>query len=928
MADRRACCAVLGVWTVAEGQSWGLGNKGRTWVIMDVSKYSFLCQKALHQGLQYAKSFGHQYLEVEHVALALLRAECLDLDHHLAGRLQEEIRSYLGTLQKVFGSVSIRFGIRLDRSLDVAEEQAGGELIEEELLWKALKEQSTLLQNVLAKEKEMNPERSSMEEQGGAACHPLSDNAADGRLAGSPRQEGDGAKEDGSRSDSGKESAENTYKIPEKLEKVLKGFTVDLTALAERGELDPVLGRDTETRRVLEILGRKKKNNPILIGEPGVGKTAVAESIALRIAGGRVPEPMKRKRVLSLDLGALVAGARFRGEFEERMRNLLRAVKACGGEIILFIDEIHMLVGAGSAEGSADAANLMKPALARGELRCLGATTLDEYRQHIEKDPALVRRFQEVMVEEPSRAVALSIVRGLKGPYEIHHGVQINDEALVSAVDLSIRYLPGRKLPDKAIDLLDEACSRLRLQIDSVPTLMDNLRSRIDQLELEKKAIGGDETGKDSLAKLDVELSEVRQEYEGVKYLWKQHQLLLEKLRKYEKRRQELQTLFENTRSQGEFDFAAKLRFEELPRLEKKLDSVRGELKKAREEHSWLRQVVGDIEVAEVVSTWTRIPVSQVLKDEARSLLDMESRLKKRVFGQDEALAIVSRAIMRSRVGVNDPGRPLGVFLFLGPTGVGKTEAAKALALELFDDENRMQRIDMSEFMEQHSVARLIGSPPGYVGYGEGGELTEPVRHNPYTVVLLDEIEKGHPRIMDLLLQVFDDGRLTDAKGRLIDFRNTVIILTSNLQLELTASQGSEELEEEKRNQLAKQLRPEFVGRLDEIVLFRRLGYPHFVHLLKRLLLQLNKRLQSRRFRIGLGESLRDDLIRKVSEGNFGGRALRRLFQQQVVDRVSERLLSQPGQCHGDWLLSIDQSGEVEWLPVPAGESDEEAANS
>lgn len=908
---------------------------------MDVSKYSFLCQKALHQGLQYSKSFGHQYLEVEHVALALLRAECLDIGHTLDTRLQEDIKQQLSQMQKVFGNVSIKFGLRLDKALDDAEAQAGSDIVEEDILWKALTKQSTLIQKVLEREKDLTlddasgakhlPKRPGSGSKPDAGSKSPKDSASNKK--GAPDSSDSGSQQDNAGQPDGGEKEEDeklgeSYKIPEKLEKVLKDFTQDLTALAERGELDPVLGRDMETRRVLEILGRKKKNNPILIGEAGVGKTAVAESIALRIAEGRVPEPMKRKRVLSLDLAGLVAGAKFRGEFEERMKNLLKAVKACGGEVILFIDEIHMLVGAGSADGSADAANMMKPALARGELRCLGATTLDEYREHIEKDPALVRRFQEVLVEEPSRAVALSILRGLKGHYEIHHGVQINDDALVSAVDLTVRFLPSRQLPDKAIDLLDEACSRLRLQIDSVPTIMDDLRSQIDQIEIEKKAIINDETAKESMDRLELELTKVQDEYEEMEKIWRHHQLLLEKLRKYEKRRQEHQTLFDNTKSQGEFDFAARLQYDEIPKLEQKLTGVRQDLSKLQEEHSWLRQVVGNIEVAEVISTWTRVPVSQVLKDESQSLLNMEQRLQERVFGQDEALAVVSKAIKRSRVGVNDPDRPLGVFLFLGPTGVGKTETAKALAQELFDDENRMVRIDMSEFMEQHNVARLIGSPPGYVGYGEGGELTEPVRRNPYTVVLFDEIEKGHPRIMDILLQAFDDGRLTDSKGRLVDFRNTVMILTSNLPVELTETPGTEEAEEEKRMQVAQHLRPEFVGRIDEIVNFSRLGQPHYEHLMNKLLNQLNKRLRKRKFRIEVGPKLRADLVEKVTSGNFGGRALRRSFQQYIVDRVSQRILSHPEDCVGSWLIEFNENGELEWFPERDAEDVLNAANN
>ena len=868
---------------------------------MDVSRYNFLCQKALHQGLQYAKSFGHQYLETEHVALAMLRSESVNLGAIVNRTVSEQLQNKLSQMQKVFGNVNIKFGLRLDKALDQAEEKAGAGIVEEELLWSCLLAQSTLLQNLM------------LEAEQGQSSLDVSTDADPGEAKGTEIHSKNSQNNSDSRASENESSDDGSYKIPEKLEKVLKAYTQDLTALAERGELDPVVGRDMETRRVLEILGRKKKNNPILIGEAGVGKTAVAEAIALRIAEGRVPEPMKDKRVLSLDLGALVAGAKFRGEFEDRMKSLLKAIRACGGGVILFIDEIHMLVGAGSADGSADAANLMKPALARGELRCLGATTLDEYRTYIEKDPALERRFQEVLVEEPSRSVALSIMRGIKGRYEVHHGVQINDEALVSAVDLSMRFLPSRRLPDKAIDLLDEACSRLRLQIDSVPTIMDELRSNIEQLQIEKKAINDDTTAQAAMAKLEVELEKVQKEYQELEQIWRKHQQLLEMLRKYESRNQELSVLFENTKAKGDFDFAAKLQYHEIPGLIKKIEEVRTELDDVQDQHSWLRQVVGSIEIAEVIAQWSRVPVNKLLKNESQSLLTIEGRLKNRVFGQDEALAVVGKAIKRSRVGVNDPSRPIGVFLFLGPTGVGKTETAKALAAELFDDESRMVRIDMSEFMDQHNVARLIGAPPGYVGYGEGGELTEPVRRSPYTVVLLDEIEKAHPRILDILLQTFDDGRLTDGKGRLVDFRNTVLIMTSNIPLNLTLHAGSEEAEEEKRKQLADVLRPEFVGRIDEVVVFHKLGLMHFEHLLEKLLKQLNQRLNQRQFRVEIGPNLKKKLVEKVAGGSFGGRALRRSFKTMVVDRVSERILAEPAQCIGAWKLECDEEGACTW---------------
>jgi ATP-dependent Clp protease ATP-binding subunit ClpB len=834
---------------------------------MDVSRYEFSCQKALHQGLQYARSLGHQLLEVEHVALAMLRGGALELK--AAGRLQRHLEGHIGRAPRVLGTFKIEFGQRLDRALDIAEAKAKNTLVSNTVLWDALCRQSTAIQNFLTRVEEEEADQVRRSE----AFEPMATSRASGDSMASPKS-------------SSKRSSEMPMpkKDVEEYDQELRQFTIDISASAERGELDPVIGRDNEVRRVLEILGRKKKNNPLLIGDPGVGKSAIAEAIAQRIANGNVPESMRGKRVLSLDLGAMLAGAKFRGEFEARMKNLLKALAALSGKIILFVDEIHMLIGAGNHEGSADAANLLKPALARGELQCLGATTLEEFRKYIEKDAALERRFQPITVEEPSLSAALAILRGIKSHYEVHHGVQIDDEALSAAVNLSVRYLPQRKLPDKAIDLIDEAASRLRLQIDSVPAILDQWDAEISQIEIERKAIGPQDPGqKSALAKLEVRLEKARAEHG-----------------------------YRNAKSNAEFEFAARLQYGELPKLNRETDKIKIELDALQRNHPFLRRVVGNREIAEIVAFWTRIPVGRLLEGDGRKLLALEARLGKRIFGQDDALRRIAQTLKRARVGVNDPRRPLGVFLFLGPTGVGKTETAKALAEELFAEESKIVRLDMSEFMEQHQIARLIGAPPGYVGFGDGGELTEAVKQRPYSVVLLDEIEKAHPRVLDLLLQTFDDGRLTDGRSRLVDFRNTLIIMTSNISLDrITDPENA--ADRTIRDNLSQKLRPEFVNRIDEVVVFRRLGKKQLERVLERLVRGLNERLSDRQFCISLGPRLRSRLLANSAVDTMGGRAIRRDFISFVVDAVSERILSHPGLAIGAWQLELDRSDGPRW---------------
>ncbi|MGO8926747.1 MAG: ATP-dependent chaperone ClpB [Limisphaerales bacterium] len=866
---------------------------------MQLDRFTIKSQEALQEAQRIAREYSHQEVDGEHLLLAMIgQAESLipDLLEKIGvpvARLQPELERELARRNKVQGitSTDLFLSPHLKKALDAAQ-AAAGKLKDEYISTEHL---------LLGLMDEASPSLKKIFQAHGLKRDVVLRALAD--LRGNQRV---------------------TDANPEDKFQALEKYGRDLTALARQGKIDPVIGRDEEIRRVMQVLTRRTKNNPVLIGEPGVGKTAIAEGLARRMVSGDVPETLKNKRLVAMDLSAMIAGAKYRGEFEDRLKAFLKEIVASEGKIVLFIDELHTLVGAGAAEGATDAANIMKPQLARGELRAIGATTLDEYRKHIEKDPALERRFQPVYVSEPNVEATIAILRGLKERYEVHHGVRIQDSALVAAATLSHRYITDRFLPDKAIDLIDEAASRLRMELDSMPTEIDQLERQIQQLEIEQSALKKekDEASRERLKKLEKDLANLKEKSKQLKAQWQNEKAAINAVSIVNSQIEQAKLELEQAQRLNDLNLAAQIQYGRLPELQKKLAATEKALREKPAGRRLLNQEVTEEDVAKVVAAWTGIPVSRMLEGEREKLVKMEERLEQRVVGQKEALEAVANAVRRSRSGLQEPNRPIGSFIFLGPTGVGKTETARALAEFLFDDENAMVRLDMSEYMEKHTVARLIGAPPGYIGYEEGGQLSEAVRRRPYSVVLFDEIEKAHHDVFNVLLQVLDDGRLTDGQGRTVDFRNTIIILTSNIgspviQEFYSGSRASvkdeAELERVVKLELKAHFRPEFLNRVDDIIIFHSLDEKHLARIVDIQLQRLEKRLTQQQLTLEVDRSAKQLIAKEGFDPQFGARPLKRAIQDRLLDPLATKLLL--GEFKpGDRIKVAAHDGELEFV--------------